>query len=239
MLAALLCMASAVAVGAYVSKKISKPIIDLSFAAERLAIGDLDVIVNTDLKDEIGVLVDSFSRMTENMRKQAETAENIALGNLDVHVEPRSEDDRLGLSIQSVISTLKALTNEINGMTEAAQSGDFAFRGDADSYSGGYYHIVKGFNDTVEAITAPMTVTAEYLRRISRGEIPQEISEEYHGDFNEIKDSLNTCIRAVNSMIMDVNILTEAAIEGRLSVRAAAENHGGDLKKSSQVLMQL
>ncbi len=227
----MLCMSFAVTAGIYVSKKMSRPIVELSHAAERLAIGDLDITVKTKLNDEIGILVESFDRLTQNMKKQAEIAENIASGNLNIVMEPRSEQDRLGLSIQSVITNLKSLTKEVHGMAEAAKAGDFAYRGTADSYSGGYYDIIQGFNDTIEAFTTPMMLSAEFLRSISRGEIPEEITEAYHGDFNDIKDSLNTCIRAVNLLIQDVNMLAEAAAEGKLGIRAVTETHGGEFRR--------
>ena len=228
---AVLCLVFAAAAGTYISKLISSPIVELSQAAERLALGDLDVAVHTQLQDEIGALVEAFNRMTDNMKAQAEAAESIALGNLEVEVTPRSQSDRLGLSIQSVIVTLKSLMEEVNAMTAAAGNGNFSYRGMAAAYSGGYFHIIQGINDTIEAFTGPMALSAEYMRKISRGEIPEEITGDYQGDFNDIKDSLNTCIRAVNSVITDVNMLSDAAIRGRLSVRADAGQHGGDFRK--------
>lgn len=229
--AAILSLMAAVSVGAYISKRISQPITELSHAAEQLAVGDLEVNVQTNLKDEIGILVDSFNRMTENMRQQAAIAESIAKGNLDVVVRKRSDRDRLGESMQSVVETLRSLMTEINEMTEAASAGCFAHRGSAMSFSGGYGHMIDGINATIEGFTQPMQLASDYLRKISRGEIPQEITELYSGDFNDIKDSINTCIRAVNAMIQDVNLLSNAAIEGKLDLRADSNLHGGDFKK--------
>ncbi|MEI6512672.1 MAG: methyl-accepting chemotaxis protein, partial [bacterium] len=53
----------------------------------------------------------------------------------------------------------------------------------------------------------------------------------YNGDFNEIKNNLNTCIDAVNALVADANMLAEAAVEGRLETRADASKHGGDFAR--------
>ena len=69
-----------------------------------------------------------------------------------------------------------------------------------------------------------MNVSAEYVDRISKGDIPPKITDEYKGDFNEIKKNLNACIDAVNALVADANNLEQAAVEGRLATRADARN---------------
>ena len=46
-----------------------------------------------------------------------------------------------------------------------------------------------------------MNVSAEYVDRISKGDIPPKITDEYKGDFNEIKNNLNACIDAVKPLL--------------------------------------
>ena len=52
-------------------------------------------------------------------------------------------------------------------------------------------------NETLDAVIGPLNVAAEYVDRISKGDIPPKITDSYNGDFNEIKNNLNTCIDAV------------------------------------------
>ena len=40
----------------------------------------------------------------------------------------------------------------------------------------------------------PFNVSADYVDRISKGDIPAKITDTYKGDFNTIKNNLNTCI---------------------------------------------
>ena len=44
-------------------------------------------------------------------------------------------------------------------------------------------------------------MAADYVDKISRGEIPEKITENYNGDFNNIKNNLNQCIDALSGLL--------------------------------------
>ena len=44
-------------------------------------------------------------------------------------------------------------------------------------------------------------MAAEYVERISKGEIPAKITDNYNGDFNEIKNSINDCIEGLGGLV--------------------------------------
>ena len=52
-----------------------------------------------------------------------------------------------------------------------------------------------------DAFVAPINVTAEYVDRISKGDIPPKITDTYSGDFNEIKNNLNQCIEPSSGLM--------------------------------------
>jgi PAS domain S-box-containing protein len=63
--------------GLFFSGSIVKPLRDLSEATEKISQGDLTVeIEKSDLKDEVGVLTNSFISMTKELRKSHEDLEN-------------------------------------------------------------------------------------------------------------------------------------------------------------------
>ncbi len=65
---ALLVVFCAVWFGLYLAKTISIPIMGLAEGTKRVAGGDLDVEIDMVADDEIGALVDSFNRMTKDLR---------------------------------------------------------------------------------------------------------------------------------------------------------------------------
>jgi methyl-accepting chemotaxis protein len=119
-------------------------------------------------------------------------------------------------------------------LVKAAVDGKLATRADASKHQGDFRKIVQGVDDTLDAVIGPLNVAANYVDRISRGDIPARITDTYNGDFNTLKNNLNTCIDAVNSLVADAGMLVKAAVDGKLATRADASKHQGDFRKIVQ-----
>ena len=132
---------------------------------------------------------------------------------------------------RSISRVLAALIGEAGRLSQAAVDGQLQTRGNPDLVSLEFRPIVEGFNATLDAVIGPLNVAAEYVDRISKGDIPPKITDSYNGDFNEIKNNLNQCIDAVNSMAADAAALVKAAVDGKLQTRADASKHRGDFRK--------
>ena len=137
-----------------------------------------------------------------------------------------------GVTVGSHISRmLRRLITETRRLGDAAVAGQLEVRGDPELVTTEFQPIIQGLNDTLDAVIGPLNVAAEYVERISKGEIPERITDEYRGDFNEIKNNLNQCIDAVNLMAHDAKWLAASAVEGKLSARADASRHRGDFRR--------
>jgi len=160
-------------------------------------------------------------------------AEKIAAGELRVEFDTAGRDELAALqrSMAAMRDTISALVSEAGMLTVAAVEGRLSTRGDAKKFKGGYHDIVDGVNKTLDAVIGPLNVAAGYVDRISKGDIPAKITDSYNGDFNLIKNNLNVCIDAVNMLVSDAGMLTQAAVEGRLQTRADASKHQGDFRK--------
>ncbi len=134
-------------------------------------------------------------------------------------------------TIEQVRINLKALIADAVTLVKAAVEGKLATRADATKHQGDFRKIVEGVNQTLDAVIKPLNVSAEYVDRISKGDIPPKITDTYNGDFNEIKNNLNTCIDAISRVVTDGAALTQAAVEGKLATRADASKHQGDFRK--------
>jgi len=220
----------AILCGYYISRRMSKPLKKLNEAAKRIALGDVDVNIDYVSQDEIGSLANSFNKMADNIKEQSNDAEKIARGNLEITLIPKSEKDILTTSMASVLNTLKKLVAEVTHLTKSAREGNLSQRGNTAEFDGGYKAIIEGVNETLDSVVNPLNSAAAYMQKISKGEIPPPITDDYKGDFNEIKRSLNICFDAIRGLIKDTEYLSNAAIEGRLSERADAEKHKGEFK---------
>ena len=141
----------------------------------------------------------------------------------------------LGFFISKSISrVLGTVIGEAKRLSAAAVDGKLQTRGNPELVSPEFRPIVEGVNATLDAVIGPLNVAAEYVDRISKGDIPATITDNYNGDFNAIKNNLNQCIVAVGAMVADAEMLSSAAVEGKLATRADASKHQGDYRKIVQ-----
>ncbi|MCB1055755.1 MAG: HAMP domain-containing protein [Acidobacteria bacterium] len=70
MMATLLILLASSWVGLYLARRVTLPIQALASGTKRITSGDLSHRVSVDADDELGVLVDSFNRMTEQLEEQ-------------------------------------------------------------------------------------------------------------------------------------------------------------------------
>jgi len=180
---------------------------------------------------EIGQLLLAFESMASHLKSMADTADGLARGDLTAEVKSISEKDVLSKAFAQLVATLRAMTAETKMLTQAAVEGKLTARGDVAKFQGGYREIVQGVNDMLDAVIGPLNVAAKYVERIGKGDTPPKITDEYRGDFNEIKNNLNQCIDQINILVDEVGVAINAAREGRLGERANAERTGGVYRK--------
>jgi len=217
--------------GSRISASIYKPLSKLKEVSSELSTGNTNIDIDTRSKDEIGDLARAFASVVEGTKTAASAADQIANGDLAVDLVPRSEKDVLLISMGHVVKSLRGLVQETVTLGNAAVEGRLDVRGDVAKYSGAYQEIVQGINNTLDSLIGPLNVAAEYVERISTGNIPAKITDHYNGDFNEIKINLNKCIDAINGLVNDANLLSEAALEGHFETRVDVSKHGGDFAR--------
>ena len=187
------------AIAVLITRSIGKPVNELAACADKLALGDVEVVINTDGKDEIAILAQSFKNMADNIKEASLAAEKVARGDLSVQVTPKSERDLMGKNLTAMIAMINGLTQEMDLLVKGVQDGKLQVRGNAAGYQGAWGELVTGINRLIEAFVQPINVTAGYVDRISKGDIPEKITETYYGDFNETKNNINLLIDAMNN----------------------------------------
>jgi methyl-accepting chemotaxis protein len=206
---------------------------------ERMAVNDYIQRLPKDYSGDWKRFADAINAVQDQLLWTQKDILAIAAGDLGGleglrKIGQLSENDQLVPAMIEMMQTLKDLIEEMKQLTGAAVAGKLAVRGDATKFRGGYREIVQGVNDTLDAVIGPLNVAAEYVDRISKGDIPAKIAEAYNGDFNQIKNNLNTLIDAVNLLAVHVNVLTKSAAEGKLETRADALRHQGEFRKIVQ-----
>ena len=126
----------------------------------------------------------------------------------------KGDHEKMKKAVNNVALVLQGLQKELGRLTEASNEGQLTERGKGDQFQGAYGEIIRGVNSILDAVIEPLNVAASYVDRISKGDIPSQITDTYHGDFNLIKNNLNTLISAMT----DITSAAEEISRGNLTV---------------------
>ncbi len=189
-----------------------------------------------DFRKVVQGVNDTLDAVINPLNVAAKYVDEISRGNIPVKItDPYNGDfNVLKGNLNTCIDAVNNLVADAGLLAKAALDGKLATRADAGKHSGDFRKVVQGVNDTLDSVINPLNVAAKYVDDISKGNIPAKITDPYNGDFNILKNNLNTCIDAVNMLVADANMLAKAAVEGKLATRADASKHQGDFRKVVQ-----
>jgi methyl-accepting chemotaxis protein/HAMP domain-containing protein len=196
------------AVGLLFAGSITKPLAVIVRGAESLARGDpemSDLDYDETLRisargDELGDIGKAFGRLEDYFRAKVEAALRIARGDLAVEVPVASEQDSLGRAMVTMKESIGAMTDEVNGLIEAAVAGQLGARADAAQFQGEYRRIVGGVNDTLEAVVKPMQAAGEVLALVAQGDLTVKMNGDFQGDYAMLEESIATMMGGLAGM---------------------------------------
>ncbi|HEY9062268.1 MAG TPA: methyl-accepting chemotaxis protein [Pseudobacteroides sp.] len=187
----------AIGIGFYIANLISKPVNQIVSGASKIADGNLNVTIDIDTKDEIGVLANVFSKMVENLNEVMvninSAAEQVASGSKQISDSSTALSQ--GATEQaSSIEELTASIEEISSQTR--QNADYASQA-----------------NTI-AETAKLTAV--------KGNEQMSMMLRAMDDINESSSKISRIIKVIDEIAFQTNILAlNAAVEA-----ARAGQHG-------------
>ncbi len=152
-------------IAAFCQRMISRPLVQLTTAADAIAVGDINQQIAYESEDEIGRLNASFRRLIVYMKDLAAVSERIADNDLTVMVTPKSERDvlsksfrRMALNISCVIQQLKGdITDMACAAAEITSSSENMSKGARNQANE-----VSDVSTAMEEISATIVATARH-----------------------------------------------------------------------------
>lgn len=128
-------------------------------------------------------------------------------------------------------SKQKALYEAVNTVAEAMIEGRLDARGDASALSGQDAELIGLVNKMLDTLIAPMHLAASALDEIAHGRIPPFVIDEQKGEYDRIKQSINTLLAVLYGMHRETLNLTDSVREGRLRTRGNDWDYEGIWKE--------
>ncbi len=170
----------------------------------------------------IFITLNIANNISRRIKRMEVAAKKIADGNLDVNLDVNSQDEvgSLADSFEKMKNSLNALIEDANSLVKAAAEGQLTFRADISRHRGEYANVIEGVNKTLDNVITPLNVAANYIGRISKGDMPNIILTEQKGDFNILKNHLNTLIESLNLIIDKSRLISKGDLTVELRKRS-------------------
>jgi len=188
----------------------------------------------------LGIFADvqqAVNEVRERLVHIQDTAVNISRGDLKdltefKNIGKRSKKDRLNPSLIAMMEAISALVKDANLLAEAGAGGKLDTRADAAKHEGEYQNVITGLNNIMDNLIRPLKQSAKFIENTARGIANEKIVEEAKGDYNEIKENMNTLTAKLTIILTEITGLSTAAADGNLKQRinnSALEGNWVDL----------
>jgi len=236
-----------IGMGIMLTESITKPLKKISLMMQEIEKGHLSERLRMKRKDEIGSLTRSMDMFADNLQKNIVfSMQQIAEGNIDINPKITDEKDEIGPALHQMIKTLNSMSDEIRRCCIVAREGDLMNRADVTPYHGKYRKIVQGFNDTLDAIMAPLDESSDVLVRLAQKDLSARLQRDYKGFYDLIKKTINAVGRNLDKALQQIATGAEqvalasdqVSTGGQMLSRGASEQ-AGSLEEISSSLQEM
>lgn len=230
------CVLGALALGLFIARSISKPITKIVTAADRLAVGNMDVDTDVKSTDEIGQLAESFKKLVISTREQAMAIERLADADLTVEVAPRSEQDLMGKKLLQLVNRMNEIMTSIVSVSEQVAAGARQISDSSMALSQGATEQASSIEEltaSMEEIATQTKLNAENAAQANeltnatksnavQGNAQMKEMLKAMEEINESSTNISKIIKVIDDIAFQTNMLVlNAAVEA-----ARAGQHG-------------
>lgn len=210
-------------------KAIARSVKQLSDAAKDIALGRVNNINMVKYaNDEFGELVDEYKKVIENIKEQANVAEEVSNGNLTIEVIPQSIEDVLGNSLKKLVEDNQNALSNISDAAQQVTIGSSQVASASQSLAQGTTEQASAIQEITSSIDEISEKTKQNADKANEAAnlVEEAIEDVKHGnsqmkdmvtamqDINKSSESISKIIKVIDDIAFQTNILAlNAAVE--------------------------
>lgn len=211
----------------------TKPVSKFKELLHEYSLGNFTGTMECKNNDEFGQMTNMLNKLRESQLEKISAAEKIAAGDLEVKLHSLSENDLLSESFEKMLDNLQKLVLEINQLTDESIKGNSSARGSTETLQGGYKKIIEGMNGTLDAVYDPINEAVRALEKIAAGDLTVEITKNYQGDHQRIKNSINHASESLSKTLKEVSKVVSAAVNSADEINSSTEEMAAGAQEQS------
>jgi methyl-accepting chemotaxis protein len=119
----------------------------------------------------------------------------------------------------------------VKQLSEAMVAGRLDSRGDSTALKGKDAETILLINSMLDALVSPMRLAGNALDEIAHGKLPPFVIDDYQGEFNKIKQNINTLLAILYGMHGETEHLIRSVSQGKLKTRGNDWDYEGIWKE--------
>jgi methyl-accepting chemotaxis protein len=147
----------------------------------------------------------------EMNKKAMDCVKEFGEGNFDAPLEKfPGKKAFVNDTIEQVRANLKALIVDTDLLVQATLEGRLDTRADVSRHQGDYRRIVKGINDTLDAIVNPINEVVWVMGALAKRDLTEKITTNYQGTFARLCDNVNVSVDNLAQAILTIREATDS-----------------------------
>jgi methyl-accepting chemotaxis protein len=215
------------------------------------------IMVGNAIVKVLLVVVDRVRQLKEKCIKNLEKGLNaLAMGDTGVEVKyetpfleltQKDEIGDLARSVDGIITQTRAgiesfentrrifseVMHETVGLIQAAKDGKLGTRGKAEQFNGSYRELVRGINETLDAVIDPVKEGTAVLAEMAQGNLTVRVNGDFKGDHQLIKNSINGLGDSLLGLISDVTEAVQATASATTQISSSSEELAAGAQEQS------
>ena len=198
--------------------------------------GDIDVRIDeTRFRNDIARVAQGVNSMVFGhiavKKKAMACIKEFGEGNFDAPLEAFPGKKRfINDTVEQVRGNIKAFIVDMNHMSVEHDRGDIDVKIDENKFNGSYRAMAAGVNTMVFGHIAVKKKAMACVKAFGEGNMDAPL-EKFPGKKAFINETVEQVRGNIKALIADTQMLSKAALEGKLATRADAARHQGDFRK--------